>query len=84
VPFFAAALIAIASALPACADPIEGLWKTTPQADGSVGFDQIAPCWAGFCGNLVKGMNAAGEVATSGGNMGKQILWDMQARGAGL
>ncbi len=65
-------------------DAIEGLWKTAPQDDGAYGFVQIAPCGPAFCGVLVKGVNGAGEVSTSGGNIGKQILWDMTARGDGL
>ncbi|MDZ7906609.1 MAG: DUF2147 domain-containing protein [Cypionkella sp.] len=33
---------------------------------------------------LVKGVNTAGEVATSGGNIGKRIVWDVAPRGDGL
>jgi uncharacterized protein (DUF2147 family) len=66
------------------ADPVEGLWKTAPQDDGGYGFIQIAPCGPAFCGTLMKGVNGAGEVATSGGDIGKQIIWDMTAQGDGL
>jgi uncharacterized protein (DUF2147 family) len=64
-------------------DALEGLWKTVPQDDGAYGFVQIVPCGPAFCGTLVKGVNGAGEVATSGGNIGKQILWDMKPGGDG-
>ena len=66
------------------ADPVEGLWKTAPQDAGGYGFIQIAPCGPAFCGTLIKGVNGAGEVATSGGDIGKQIIWDMTAQGDGL
>ncbi len=65
------------------ADPVAGLWKTAPQDDGSYGFINVAPCGDMICGTLVKGVNAAGEVATSGGNIGKRIVWDMVAKGDG-
>lgn len=65
------------------ADPIEGLWKTAPQDDGAFGFVQIAPCGPAFCGTLVRGVSGAGEVAMSGGDIGKQIVWDMIADGHG-
>jgi uncharacterized protein (DUF2147 family) len=64
-------------------DALVGLWKTALQDDGGYGFVQIAPCGAAFCGTLVKGVNSAGEVATSGGDIGRPILWDMQAAGDG-
>ncbi len=79
-------LALILSALPFAAqagDAIEGIWKTAPQDDGAFGYVQIAPCGPAFCGTLVKGVNAQGEVATSGGNIGKQIVWDMVAQGDG-
>jgi uncharacterized protein (DUF2147 family) len=67
----------------ALADPVDGLWKTAPQDDGSYGFIKVAPCGDKICGTLLKGVNAAGEVATTGGNIGKQIIWDMVANGDG-
>ena len=76
-------MMALFMASPVAADPVSGLWKTAPQDDGSYGFIKVAPCGDKFCGTLVKGVNAAGEVATSGGNIGKQIIWDMVANGDG-
>ncbi len=64
-------------------DAVEGLWKTAPQDDGAYGFVQMSACGAAFCGTLVKGVNAAGEMATSGGNIGKRIVWDMRSDGGG-
>ena len=79
----AAGFAVLASAAMA-ADPVEGLWKTAPQDDGGYGFIQIAPCRPAFCGTLIKGVNGAGEVATTGGDIGKLIIWDMTAQGGGL
>lgn len=76
-------IAAILVANTAAADPVAGLWKTAPQDDGSYGFVTVAPCGDKICGTLVKGVNAAGEVATSGGNIGKRIVWDMVAKGDG-
>lgn len=76
-------LVFLVTAGSALADPVEGLWKTAPQDDGSYGFINVAPCGDKICGTLVKGVNAAGEVATTGGNIGKQIVWDMLANGDG-
>lgn len=76
-------IAALLMASSAFADPVEGMWKTAPQDDGSYGFVKVAPCGDKFCGILVKGVNAAGEVATSGDNIGKQIVWDMVAKGEG-
>ena len=83
VIFLAAGFAAWASAALAT-DPVEGVWKTALQEDGAYGFVQIAPCGAAFCGTLIIGVNAAGAVATSGGNIGKLIIWDMIAQGDGL
>ena len=65
------------------ADTVDGLWRTAPQDDGSYGFIKVARCGDKICGTVLKGVNAAGEVATTGGNIGKQIIWDMVANGDG-
>jgi uncharacterized protein (DUF2147 family) len=79
-----AAGFAVLASAALAADPVEGLWKTAPQDDGAYGFIQIAPCGPAFCGTLIKGVNGAGEVATSGGDIGKQIIWEMTAQGGGV
>lgn len=81
--FWCVALAALGYAGAALADPVEGLWKTAPQDDGSYGFVMVAACANAICGVLVKGVNAQGETATEGGNMGRQILWDMIPAGEG-
>lgn len=79
-----AAVYAVMASAAWAADPVEGVWKTAPQDDGGYGFIQIAPCGPAFCGTLIKGVNGAGEVATTGGDIGKQIIWDMTLQGDGL
>ena len=64
------------------ADPIEGLWKTKPDDNGKFGYVDIAPCGAMICGVLVKAFDSSGA-ETPSDNIGKQIVWDMSASGAG-
>ena len=64
------------------ADPVEGVWKTAPQDDGSFGHVEIKTCGAGFCGTLVRAFDSAGAEVESP-NVGKRIVWDMMAAGGG-
>jgi uncharacterized protein (DUF2147 family) len=64
------------------ADPVEGVWKTAPQDDGSFGHVEIRPCGAAFCGTLVRAFDGAGAEVDSP-NVGKRIVWDMMAAGDG-
>ena len=74
----AAGLIALAGG--AFADPVEGLWKTTPDDNGNWGNIQVAPCGDKICGTLVKSFNPDGSVFDSP-NIGKLIIWDMVPNG---
>ncbi|MDZ4096163.1 MAG: DUF2147 domain-containing protein [Paracoccaceae bacterium] len=76
----AAALILMAGV--ANADPVEGLWKTKPDDNGHFGHVQIVPCGAAFCGTLVTAFDEAGKQIESP-NIGKNIIWDMVAKGDG-
>ncbi len=76
---FLAAMVATA----AYGDPIDGLWKTAEQDDGSYGYVQMGPCGDKICGVLVKGVDGQGVTATEGGNIGRQIVWDMVPQGDG-
>lgn len=76
----AAALIALAGA--ATADPVSGTWKTESGDDGTYGHVQIAPCGSAICGTIVAGFDASGT-AVGGPNIGRQMIWDMQAQGSG-
>ncbi len=76
----AAAIVIGATA--AHADPVEGVWKTKPDDNGHFGFVEIAPCSGKLCGTLIKAFDEAGKEISSP-NVGKQIVWDMQAAGDG-
>jgi len=76
----AAAILVAATA--AHADPVEGTWKTKPDDNGNFGHVQIAPCGAKICGTLVKAFDSSGKPVSSP-NIGKKIVWDMQAAGGG-
>ncbi len=64
------------------ADPVEGMWKTRPDDNGNFGLIQIKPCGPAYCGTLIQSFNGSGAVMQSD-NVGKQIVWDMQAAGSG-
>lgn len=66
----------------AAADPVEGVWQTAPQDDGTSGHIEITPCGAAFCGTLVRAFDAEGREAQSD-MVGKRIVWDMVAAGDG-
>jgi uncharacterized protein (DUF2147 family) len=64
------------------ADPVEGTWKTKPDASGSYGYVKIAACGAALCGTLTQKFDSAGK-AVSSANIGKKVIWDMIAAGGG-
>lgn len=67
----------------ALADPIEGLWQTTPGKEGGHLLVRIDPCGAAFCGVIVKAVNAAGEVSADYAHLGKRMVRDLAAEGGG-
>jgi uncharacterized protein (DUF2147 family) len=76
----AAAFVLVAGA--AGADPIEGLWRTMPDDNGTTGLMEVAACGDALCGTLVRAYDAAGrEVAMP--NLGRQLLWDAVPHGNG-
>ena len=78
-----AALTAVALAGPAfAADPVVGLYKTQPGDDGNYGHVEIVECGSAICGVIRKAFNASGQEIPSD-NIGKRMIWDMQARGDG-
>ena len=66
----------------ASADPVAGTWKTQPGDDGAYGHVTVAPCGSSICGTIAKAFNASGQEIASD-NIGKPIIWDMQAKGNG-
>jgi uncharacterized protein (DUF2147 family) len=76
----AAALVALAA--PAVADPVFGRWRTAPDDNGNSGVIEIAACGNRICGTLIQAINAQGQPMNSP-NVGRLIVWDMEARGNG-
>jgi uncharacterized protein (DUF2147 family) len=64
------------------ADPVEGVWKTKADDNGNFGHVQVKTCGPAFCGTLVRSFDNAGKPMKSE-NVGKQIIWDMVAKGNG-
>ncbi|MFT7058303.1 MAG: hypothetical protein ACJASV_000803 [Pseudorhodobacter sp.] len=64
------------------ADPLEGVWQTKPDDNGNFGHVQVKPCGTKFCGTLIKSFDSNSK-ETKSENIGKRIIWDMQAQGDG-
>lgn len=75
-----AAVLGLAAAGTAAADPVEGIWKTEVD-DGAYAHVTIAPCGSALCGVISRTFNSGGEYRSE--NIGKQLVWDMQAQGGG-
>lgn len=70
----------ITSATAALADPVEGTWQTQPD-DGAYAHVKMAPCGGAICGTIVRTFKDGGEYKSA--NIGRQLVWDMQASGGG-
>lgn len=77
-----AVVATLALAGPALADPVEGVWQTRPDDNGNFGHIQVAPCGDKICGVLIRAYDSAGKQVESP-NVGKNIIWDMVAKGDG-
>ncbi len=66
----------------ASAEPVLGVWQTQPDDNGNFGHVEIAPCGAVICGVIRSAFDSSGAARESN-NIGKQMLWDMEARGDG-
>jgi uncharacterized protein (DUF2147 family) len=75
-------VVAALMALPAAADPVFGRWKTQPDANGNFGVVEFAACGDKICGTLRESFDGAGK-RTESANIGRQIVWDMGAKGDG-
>lgn len=75
-----ASVFAALSTGAALADPVEGVWKTQVD-DGSYAHITMAPCGAKLCGVISRTFDSGGE--TQSENIGKNLVWDMVARGGG-
>lgn len=74
------AVLALGLAGAAAADPVLGTWKTQVD-DGSYAHVSMASCGAAICGKIARTFNSSGEYKSP--NIGKPLVWDMQAQGGG-
>ncbi|WP_420860359.1 DUF2147 domain-containing protein [Algirhabdus cladophorae] len=74
----AAGLIFAAGA--ALADPVLGTWKTEVD-DGAYAHIKMSTCGSSICGVIHKAFDASGPIASE--NVGKKLVWDMNAKGSG-
>ncbi|MEM6637335.1 MAG: DUF2147 domain-containing protein [Pseudomonadota bacterium] len=77
-----ALVFAVAAAPAFAADPLEGVWQSSPDDNGNFGHIEVSACGEAFCGTLVRAYNSSGQQVESP-NVGRQIIWDMQALGDG-
>ena len=66
----------------AVADPVLGVWKTTPDDNGNFGHIKVAECEGEICGTLIRSFDSTGASYESE-NIGKQIIWAMKNKGDG-
>lgn len=62
----------------ALADPVAGTWKTETGETGGYLHVNIVPCGANICGTIAKVVNNDNMSI-----IGRQMIWDMQAKGGG-
>lgn len=75
-----AAVLTVAGAAGAMADPVLGVWKTQVD-DGNYAHVTFSTCGANLCGVISRTFNSEGEWQSA--NIGKKLVWDMEARGGG-
>ncbi|CUH66745.1 hypothetical protein TG4357_02614 [Thalassovita gelatinovora] len=75
-----AAVLSLAGAGAALADPVEGIWKTQVD-DGSYAHITMSTCGDSYCGVISRTFNASGEYKSA--NVGKKLVWDMKPQGNG-
>ena len=64
------------------ADPIYGIWQTIGDDNGNYGHIDVQDCDGSICGVLIKSFDSSGKEVDSE-NLGKKILWGMNAMGEG-
>lgn len=75
-----AAAVSLVAGIAHAADPVEGVWKTQVD-DGAYAHVTIAACGTKLCGVIAKTYNDTGEYKSP--NLGKRLVWDMEAEGSG-
>ncbi|MEO0944557.1 MAG: DUF2147 domain-containing protein [Pseudomonadota bacterium] len=76
------AAVAVLFATPVLADPVLGTYKTQPGDEGNFAHVEIYQCEEAICGVIRKAFNASGQQIESD-NVGKRMIWAMQADGNG-
>lgn len=79
---FSLAAMALLLATPVFADPVLGMYKTQPGDDGNFGHVELYQCDDAICGVIRKAFDASGAEIPSD-NIGRRMIWDMQAQGDG-
>lgn len=74
--------ILFSAGMAAAVDPLEGMWRTTPDDNGDSGLIQVAPCGSNLCGKLVKSYDSSGKEKAST-NIGRNIISETQNKGGG-
>ena len=76
-------VIAILIAVPAFAqDAVLGTYKIQPGDEGNFGHVEICACETNVCAVIRKAFDGSGAEIESA-NIGKQMIWDMEADGGG-
>ncbi len=75
---FAAGLAMLAGT--ALADEVDGTWQTQVD-DGAYAYIEMGACGDKICGVISRTFNSDGEYQSE--NIGKQLVWDMVAKGNG-
>ncbi len=73
-------VLALGLAVPAAADPVEGLWQTEVD-DGRYAYIDMKPCGADLCGYIARTFDGSGEYQSE--NLGKKLVIDMVPSGGG-
>ena len=78
--YIMAAALTLVAGMAQAADPVVGVWKTQVD-DGAYAHVKIATCGAKLCGVIARTFNGTGEYKSP--NIGKKLVWDMDANGGG-
>lgn len=78
--YIMAAALTLVAGMAQAADPVVGVWKTQVD-DGAYAHVKIAACGAKLCGVIARTFNGTGEYKSP--NIGKKLVWDMDANGGG-
>lgn len=77
------AVLGMALAGSASADPASGTWKTQPGDTGGYLHVAVAPCGAALCGTIKAAFDKNGANQTDYEHLGKRMIWDMTSDGGG-